>query len=178
MKQPQQPLAAGKFTTVYGVKGWLKVYSFTEPKENLFSYRPWWIKDAGVWRILEIDAHKYHQQSLVVHVKGLDDRDLARKLCQQEIFIEQSEIPSLGDGDEYYWHQLIGLRVIAQVDGGEKDLGVVVEMMETGANDVLVVAGDDLSIDRRQRLIPYVDQFLIAIDLLAGEMRVDWDPEF
>lgn len=177
MAQPADPLVVGKITTVFGVKGWVKIYSFTEPADNLFSYRPWWIKSAQGWRVLEVEDSRSHHNGLVAKFKGVDDRDLARTLCQSDIHIEKALLPELQTGD-HYWHQLLGLKVIAHYDGAEQVLGAVKEMMETGANDVLVVVGSGDSIDRRERLIPYVDQVVLEIDPSAGVIRVDWDPEF
>lgn len=171
------PLVVGKITTVYGVKGWVKVHSFTQPADNIFDYRPWWINTAQGWRELQIDQHRLHQHSFVVHVKGIDDRDAARLLCQLDIAVEKSQLHGLEDG-EYYWHQLIGLGVVSHYQGKEYRLGSVKEMLETGANDVFVVQGDSDSIDTQERLIPYVDQFVTKIDLQAQKVVVDWDPEF
>ena len=86
-----------------------------------------------------------------------------------------SELP---DG-EYYWYQLIGLKVIAKTADAELLLGSVSEMMETGANDVMVVRPIEGSLDDRERLIPYVPElYVVGVDLSTGEIRVDWDPEF
>jgi 16S rRNA processing protein RimM len=90
----------------------------------------------------------------------------------------KDQLPSLPVGD-YYWHQLIGLTVYTQVDGNEVELGDIASMMETGANDVVVVIATASSIDDQERLIPYlVDQFVLKIDLEGNRMDVDWDPEF
>ena len=92
--------------------------------------------------------------------------------------MQRDQLPELAPG-EYYWHQLQGLRVISDYEGNHFRLGVVERLLETGANDVLVVRGGSDSIDRRERLIPYVPgQYVKAVDLAAGEMRVEWDPEF
>ena len=110
---------------------------------------------------------------------GIDDRDLAAQYTAADIAVERELLPELDDG-EYYWSQLEGLVVFSQFDGGERQrLGVISKLMETGANDVLVVVADAQSIDQRERLIPYVpEQFVLSVDLEAGEMLVDWDPEF
>ena len=87
-------------------------------------------------------------------------------------------MPALDEG-EYYWDQLQGLAVYTQFNGERQRLGVVSKLFETGANDVLVVLGDAQSIDQRERLVPYVPgQFVLSVDLQAGEILVDWDPEF
>ncbi len=168
----------GRITTVYGVKGWVKIHSSTEPRENILQYQPWWLKTSHGVKAVEIDEGHQHGQGLVAHIKGVDDRDQARAFCQVDIAIERDQLPALED-DEFYWHQLEGLTVISEFEGGEYNLGRVVKLIETGANDVLVVKGSANSLDRKERLVPYVPgQFIKSIDLDAGEMRVDWDPEF
>ena len=116
--------------------------------------------------------------AFVAHIVGVDDRDLALQYTAADIAIERDLLPELDDG-EYYWSQLEGLVVFTQFDGKRQRLGTISKIMETGANDVLVVAADVESIDKRERLIPYVpEQFVVDVDLDAGEMLVDWDPEF
>ena len=168
----------GRITTVYGVKGWVKIHSNTEPRENILQYQPWWLKTRHGVKPVEIDAGRQHGQGIVAHIVGVDDRDKAREYCQIDIAVERDQLPALED-DEYYWHQLEGLTVISEFDGNEYNLGEVSKLIETGANDVLVVKGKETSLDRNERLLPYVPgQFIKSIDLDAGEIRVDWDPEF
>ena len=94
------------------------------------------------------------------------------------VAIERSQLPDLSDGD-YYWDQLIGLSVVSYFSKEPQHLGQVSKMLETGANDVLVVAPTDDSIDDRERLIPYVpDMYVCKVDLASATMDVDWDPEF
>lgn len=168
----------GRLTAVYGIKGWLKVHSYTEPAENLFEYQPWLLKTPHGIKQVEIDEVRPHGDAFVVHLVGVDDRDQAAAYTAVDIAVNRDQLPEL-DAGEYYWSQLEGLRVITVFQGIEKDLGKVSKLFETGANDVLVVQGDDSSIDQKERLIPYVpDQFVLVIDLDKGEIRVDWDPEF
>lgn len=168
----------GRLTAVYGIKGWLKVHSYTEPAENLFDYHPWLLKTAHGIKQVEIDEVRPHGNAFVVHLVGVDDRDEAAAFTAVDIAVNRDQLPELDEG-EYYWSQLEGLRVITEYQGIEKDLGKVVKLFETGANDVLVVQGDEGSVDQRERLIPYVpDQFVLSIDLDKREIKVDWDPEF
>lgn len=171
---PIDPVTVGRITTVHGVRGWVKVHSFTEPEDNIVSYRHWWLKMPEGWLQLEIDQHRGSAKGLLVHLKGVDDRDVARLYCQRDIVVEKAEMPELAAG-EYYWHQLEGLSVVT-TEGVR--LGRVDKLMETGANDVLVVVGDADSLDRQERLIPYVEQFVLDVDLNARQIEVDWDPEF
>ncbi len=174
MTAPAEPLAIGRLTTVFGVKGWLKVLSFTRPKENIFDYPDWWLKIDNGWQKLKIDQQQARGKDLLIHIEGVDDRDEARQFCRQDIYIEKAALPQL-PADEFYWHQLQGMGVTT-CDG--QYLGKITQLLETGANDVLVVKGDDRSIDRRERLIPYIDDVVLTIDAGAGEMTVDWDPSF
>ncbi|MFL0796528.1 MAG: ribosome maturation factor RimM [Cellvibrionaceae bacterium] len=171
-------VTVGRITSVHGVKGWVKVYSHTRPPENIFSYKQWFVKTKHGLKEVELDEGRKQGKHLVAHLKGIDDRDAAQLYCQADIGILRSQLPGLEEGD-YYWHQLEGLRVISDFDGKALDLGKVSRMMETGANDVLVVKGDEQSIDKGERLIPYVlDQFVTEVDLSEGQIRVEWDPEF
>ncbi len=168
----------GRITAVFGIQGWVKIHSYTEPQENLFGYGPWWLKTARGVKPVEIDESRPHGKGFVAHIKGVDDRDQAALYTGVAIAVEKQLLPEL-EGDDYYWHQLQGLRVISHWDGQEQDLGTVTRMLETGANDVLVVQGDAESIDQQERLIPYVpEHYIRQIDLSAGHIEVDWDPEF
>ena len=168
----------GRFSAVYGIKGWLKVYSYTDPIDRFFEYREYRVQRQGEWRPIEIAEGRQHGKGLVARVRGIDDRDLAAALVGCEIGVAASELPALPE-NEYYWRQLEGLRVLVNhPERGELVLGRVDHLLETGANDVLVVKGDEHSIDLRERLIPYIDQVVLAVDLAAQTLRVEWDPDF
>lgn len=168
----------GRITAVYGVKGWFKIHSYTEIAEDVFAYNPWWLKTAHGVKQVEVDEARPHGKGFVAHIKGIDDRDQAVQYTGIDIAVDRGLLPELDDG-EYYWSQLEGLVVVTVYDGKSQRLGKIDKLLETGANDVLVVAPDDQSIDQRERLIPYVpEQYVVAVDLAIGEMRVDWDPEF
>jgi 16S rRNA processing protein RimM len=165
----QEQVVVGKITGVFGVKGWLKVYSYTEPPENIFSYTPWMINLGGTWQSIKVLEHRMHGKGMVVHLEARDDRDQSQKLVGLEIAVRREQLPSSVPG-EYYWADLIGMNVVTQAG---VTLGRVEQLLETGANDVLVVSGD------RERLIPFViGEFVKEIDLKQGVIRVDWDPEF
>ncbi|MGB3609383.1 MAG: ribosome maturation factor RimM [Cellvibrio sp.] len=168
----------GRITAVYGVKGWVKIHSYTEIAEDVFAYNPWWLKTPHGVKQVEVDEARPHGKGFVAHIKGVDDRDQAMLITKIDIAVDRSQLPELDEG-EYYWSQLEGLAVITTYGGMSQRLGRVSKLLETGANDVLVVQPDDQSIDQRERLIPYVpDQFILRVDLGTREMQVDWDPEF
>ncbi|MCF7203350.1 ribosome maturation factor RimM [Pseudomonas oligotrophica] len=167
-------LVIGKIVSVHGVRGDVKVYSFTDPIENLLGYRNWTLRRGGEFRQAQLVKGRVQGNVLVATLKGLDDREVAREYADFEICVPRDELPALGEG-EYYWHQLQGLKVI---DTHGQLLGVVDHLLETGANDVLVVRPCAGSLDDRERLLPYIDQCVQQIDLVAGEMKVDWDADF
>jgi len=159
----------GKITSSYGIRGWVKVHSFTEPQTNIFDYAPWYLKQDGQWREYTLSEGRTHGKGVVAHLKNVDDRNQADLLRGIEIAVRREQLPEAEDG-EYYWLDLIGCQV-QNLDG--EDLGRVEEMMETGANDVLVVKGE------RERLIPYViDEVVKEVDLGQKLIRVDWPADF
>ncbi|WOG25624.1 ribosome maturation factor RimM [Endozoicomonas sp. 8E] len=176
--QPKQ-VVLGSITGVYGVKGWVKVYSHTHPMTNILNYKHWILRQDGRQQTIEVDQGRRQGKGLVAHIAGCDDRDIARQFTGAEILIAESELPPLAD-DEIYWHQLEGLEVkTADEAGKELLLGKASHLMETGANDVLVIKACKGSIDRRERLVPWLlDQVILEVNPEAGFIRIDWDPEF
>ena len=172
-------LVLGRIGQVYGVKGLVNVMSHTKPKEGILSYSNWWVKSGTKeWQSIKLLGGKPHGKGLVVQLDGCFDRDTAQSYCGADISIERSLLPVLDEGD-YYWHQLEGLRVISCASDTPVILGRVDHLMETGANDVLVVRACEGSIDDSERLIPYLmDRVIKKIDLNVGEIKVDWDSEY
>lgn len=165
----------GRILGVHGVQGWVKVYSYTDPMDNLQHYQPWHLKQGSHWKPVKVTGFRPQGKGLIAQIDGITDRDEAASLVGQDIGVPRDLLPTSGEG-EYYWRDLIGLRV-RHVDG--MDLGKVVRMLETGANDVLAVRGDSNSLDRRERLIPWLpDDVITEVNLAEGRMTVDWDPEF
>lgn len=159
----------GRISGLYGVKGWVKIYSHTRPKKNVLKYRPWFIQQEQAWVPRELEEGRSQGKGIVAKLLGCDDRDQAAELLERDIAVRRSQLPRPEQGS-YYWADLQGLRVLTR-EG--VDLGVVDYLFETGANDVLVVKGE------RERLLPLLmDQVVLEVDLDAGLMRVDWDPEF
>lgn len=170
-------LVVGRVGAPHGVRGWVKLHSFTEPREQLLEYQPLWIRRSGRWQLVELAEYRLIESGLLTRVDGVEDRDEAALLRNCDLGIARTQLPPLDEG-EYYWQQLIGLEVVSRFRGQTYRFGTVEELMETGANDVLVVQGNVDSLDLRRRLIPYQDQFLLNIDLSAGSIEVDWDPDF
>ncbi len=175
MTQNSQETVIGRITSVFGIKGWLKVYSYTDPKEGILSYPDWTLDLDGKRFPAKLEEGRRQGQAIVVRLRGVDDRDLALTYCGADVKVSTAELPDLPEG-EFYWFQLEGLDVVT-VDG--ECLGHVHHLKETGSNDVLVVRATPGSIDQRERLIPYLpDQVVREVDIAGHRMVVDWDPEF
>ncbi len=165
----QQQINVGKISGVFGIKGWVKVFSFTESRENILSYSPWLLKKDSETRLVTVIDGKLQGKAVVAQLDGVNDRDQAASFMGWDIYITPEQLPKVAK-DEYYWSDLIGLAV--ETDLGVQ-LGVVESLLETGANDVVIVKGE------RERVIPFLQgQTIMAIDLEAGRMVVDWDPDF
>ncbi len=180
MSNATEKAVMGKITSVYGVKGWVKVFSYTQPKENICQYKNWTLEGGSKNGAVTVLGCKAHGNGLVAQLKGCSDRDEAKQYCGSLISVPREELPELAQGD-YYWHQLQGLKVYASQpnEEGKVLLGQVDHLMETGSNDVLVVKQCKESLDGRERLIPYLpEQVVLAVDLEEGVIDVNWDPEF
>src|SRR3569833_689410 len=156
----QRVVIIGQIAGVFGVRGWMKIYSHTEPREAILRHRVWFIYRDGEWRPLELLAGRVHGKGIVAHLKDCDTPEQARAFIGCDIGVLRSALPALA-ADEYYWVDLEGLRVLTQ-EG--VDLGVVDHLLVFGANDVLVVRGE------RERLIPYIrGEVVSAVDLTGRD---------
>lgn len=163
-----QLIVLGKLAAPFGVRGWSKVTSYTEPPDGILNYKTWSVVKNGSARELTVLQGKPHGKFLVVKFDGIDDREEAGLLTHAEVMVSRDELPASDDG--YYWADLIGLKVVTT---DSTELGWVESLMETGANDVLVVNGD------RERLIPWIEnEVIVAVDLAGKCLTVDWDPDF
>ena len=156
----------GRISGLFGVKGWVKVYSYTEPREAVLDYDRWLLSGKNGWQEATVAEGQRHGKTVIVRITGYDDRDQAVGLIGTEIGVPRDELPE-ADSDHYYWSDLEGLSVVHR-DGTE--LGKVDHLLETGANDVMVVRGET------ERLVPFVmDKVVLGVDLAKGEIRVDWE---
>lgn len=159
----------GEISGVFGVKGWVKIFSFTERRENVLRYSPWLLSKNGETKSIKVLDGALQGRSVVAKLDGIEDRDQAAALMGWQIFISHGQLPKTA-ADEYYWSDLIGLEV-ENLEGVR--LGQVESLLETGANDVVIVKGE------RERAIPFLQgQSIIRIDLDARRMIVDWDADF
>ena len=159
----------GCFASAYGVRGWVRVNSYTTPKENLLNYPVWQTKHDKQIESIKISRSKFHSNQLIIKIDGCDDRETAKTYTNCPIMINRTELPTLPE-NEYYWTDLIGLSVITK-EG--INLGRVDSLIETGSNDVLIVIDEE-----QERLLPYTNQVIISINLADKIMVVDWDPDF
>jgi 16S rRNA processing protein RimM len=157
----------GHVSGVHGVQGWVRIHSLTEPREAIFEYQPWLLGESR--ESVRVLRHEGQGNRLIARLENAEDRDQAEALVAREIAVYRDQLPPL-PGDSYYWTDLVGLSVRLE-DGSP--LGTIERMLATGANDVMVVRGD------RERLIPFVPgPYVKKVDLAAGEVVVDWDPDF
>jgi len=168
-------VVVGKLLGPYGIKGWMKLYSHTEPMDNIASYSPLWIQREGAWQPIKLEHVQRHGKGLVTKVAGCDAREQVPAFTGCELAIKREQLPAL-QGDDFYWSELEGLKVV-NIDGD--CFGKVSHLFETGSNDVLVVNPTADSVDKQQRLIPWLLEDVVQeVDLTAGTITVDWDKDF
>ncbi|MFC3032393.1 ribosome maturation factor RimM [Pseudoalteromonas fenneropenaei] len=169
-------IVVGKLGAPYGIKGWLKVHSFTDDPEGIFDYSPWLIGQQGKWQTFEVVDWRRHNKGYIAKFAQINDRDEALAMTNVEIAVEEAQLPELPEG-EFYWRDLIGMSVVT--DKGY-DLGIVDDLMETGSNDVLVVkAHKKDAFGQAERLIPFLPETVIlAVEHTERKITVDWDPAF
>lgn len=158
-------VVVGRFGAPHGVKGWLSVLSYTEPLENIVSYRPWLVEHQGQWREVEVVRTRPHGRRILVELKGVADRNAAQRLVGCQIGVPDAALPPVGEG-EYYWKDLVGMAVVNEQ--GET-IGHVVELFATPANDVIVVRDGAAEV-----LIPFVHDVVTDVDVQGRQIRVDW----
>lgn len=161
-------ICVGHILGAQGIKGWVRVYSNTSPRENIVNYSPWLIELRQELKSVDVNG-RLQGRNVIARLNGIEDRNQAEALTGCRILIDSALIPRLQAGD-YYWSDLIGLAV-ESLQG--EPLGVVSSMLETGADDVMVLDGD------RERLIPFViDDIVREVDLDGQRLVVDWRPDY
>lgn len=171
MNDTEEYLPVGKISGAFGVKGWVKVYSFTEPRENILSYSPLYISRRGEWLKVNLTGGQRQGRTIVMGLENVTDRDQAAALTGTEIAIRRDQLEP-ADENEFYWADLIGLQVI---NTENESLGEVDHLLETGANDVLVVVSDN----EPGCLVPFVmEEVVHSVDLDNQVIRVDWQKDY
>jgi 16S rRNA processing protein RimM len=159
----------GKIVAAQGILGWVKVQTFTEYLDSLLDYDTWYVGNEQSWRPLQVLEADVHGKVLIAKLEGVADRTAAEKYKGQLIAVPRAELPQEEEG-EYYWSDLIGLPV--ENLAGEK-FGMVESLLETGANDVLVVKGE-----RGEILIPFIESVIREVSLKDKTIRVDWQADY
>ncbi|MCV2885587.1 ribosome maturation factor RimM [Aestuariibacter sp. AA17] len=174
MSHASDTLVIGKIGAPYGVKGWVKITSYTEELSGIFDYSPWVLGENG--KEYKVDHWRPHNKALIAKLVGVDNRDEAEAIKNLDIIIKAEQLPQL-EGDEYYWRDLVDMQVVT--DKGY-DLGVVKELFATGANDVMLVkARTNDAFGQKERMIPYLfDDVIKQVDMQTRTIKVDWDPGF
>ena len=157
-------MVLGKVGAPFGVRGWVKVFSYTDPPQGIASYAEWEVVRGTEVRRVTVLESKRAGQAIAVRLEGIDTREAAQLLVGAEVRVDRSELPAPGPG-QHYWHDLVGL---AAFNREGQALGRVVEVMEMPAHPVLVLQGE------RERLVPLVPDRLVAVDLEAGRVTLDW----
>ena len=161
-------ITLGHISGVHGVRGWVKIHSLTSPRAAIFDYQPWLLGDT--LESVRFSQAKEHGKKLIALFENVSDREQAERLVNREISVYRDQLPEPAEG-EFYWADLVGLSVV-HVDGTE--LGSVTRLMETGANDVLVVGHGG-----KEFLVPYVpEQYVKSVHIEDCIIVIDWDPEF
>ena len=160
----------GYVSGAFGVRGWIKLHTDTEYADSLFDYPVWWLGKPGkTWQPYTLVEGAVQSKNVVARLKGVDDRDQAFAIRGLTIAVPRDELPAAGE-NEYYWADLIGL-VVVNPQG--ETLGTIVDMMQTGAHDIMVVRGDT-----GEHLIPFVEPILLDIDQSARQVRVEWAADY
>lgn len=168
MPQPDT-LTLGKIVGVFGVKGWIKVFSHTEQRDAILDYSPWLLKVGTEWKAYKLKNGQAQGKSLIAQLEGVDSREQAELLVGCTIAIGRDQLKPLKQ-NEYYWADLIGLEVSTTTG---LHLGKVSDLFETGSNDVLVVEGE------RERLVPWIlGDVVKEVDITTKQIIIDWDPDF
>lgn len=170
----------GRISGVYGVRGQLKINSYADPRDSILKYKSLYWNYQGIWELMPLvkNSLQIKGSSIVVSIEGCCDRDLAKQYIKTDIAIKRSDLPKLKP-NEYYWIELEGLAVYSIYNNNKQYLGLVDYMMETGANDVLVVKASQNNQESKEYLIPYIlNRYVLSVDLAEKQIIVDWDPDF
>ncbi len=176
MSNTSELVVLGQLGAVYGVKGWLKIQSYTDEAEAIFDYSPWQVVKQGKEQTIRVEEWRRHNKGLIAKLENVDDRDQAHLMTGADIIIRSEQLPELPE-DEFYWRDLIGMTVV-NTDG--YNMGIVDQIMATASNDVMVVkANSNDAFGRSERLIPFIQsQYVESVDKEAKRIIVDWPSDF
>lgn len=175
MSELTNSIEIGKFGAVHGIKGWIRIHSYTDDAESIFEYKPLFMEFKGQRQEVNITEWKRQNKNFVAKIVGYDVREDVQALVGVSLFVDEALLPNLED--DFYWRDLIGCQV--NTDKGYH-LGKVVDMMETGSKDVLVVkANSNDAFGQKERLIPFIkQQVILNVDITTKTIEVNWEPDF
>ena len=166
---PGKLIVMGRILAPFGVKGWVKVETFSESPENLARHRSWWIGSEGDWRECRVAETERHGDRLVARLEGCENPEAAAAYRGREIAVPREALPPAG-ADEFYQADLVGLEVWNLID---ERLGTVTGLFNNGSHEVMRVAGEE-----GERLLPFIPQVVREVDMQAGRIRVDWGKDW
>ena len=200
---PSDAVEMGRIADAWGIKGWIKVHAYSASADALLAGSEWFLQppvapfDRGFTAFkgtirVEVKEIKPHADTLVALCDASPHRNAAESLKGARIFMSRSQFPQTSDPDEYYWVDLLGLRVVNREGVA---LGVVRDLMSTGPNSVLVIeytvaapvadlsgAGEPTApvaaSKQAERLIPFVAAYVDKVDRAAGVIPVDWQEDY
>lgn len=174
MSLASDTIVIGKIGAPFGVKGWVKITTYTDEIEGVFSYSPWLLGEAE--KEYTVDVWRTHNKGVVAKLIGVESRDDADSIKNLDVSIKAAQLPQLTD-DEYYWRDLVGMQVVTEAG---YNLGAVKELFETGSNDVMLIrANPNDAFGQKERMVPVLfDQVIKQVDMQARTIKVDWDPGF
>lgn len=164
----EQKVVLGCVGAPYGVRGWVKINSYTDPLTNILNYSEWFLKHQNKWIPLTVESAKPHGHGIIAKLAGIEDPETAKQYTNELIAINRELLPQPLP-NEYYWEDLIDLTVTT-LSG--ITLGQVIEVRNTGANDILIIQGD------KRHLVPFIDHVIQTVDLVNRSIIVDWDHDF
>jgi 16S rRNA processing protein RimM len=162
-----EKILIGKFGAPHGIKGAISIHSWTDPPDKIFSYHLWYICQDDTWKTLKTSLSS-RGKKLIATLEKVQDRDTAQTYTNTDIYIDKNQLPKLSSG-QYYWSELAGLKVMTSC---KSNLGKVAYVFNTGANDILAVQGE------RERLLPFISDTIVNVDMLNKTILVNWDPDF
>jgi len=157
----------GKVSSPHGIKGWVKIISYTDPIENILSYKEWFITNKGANKTFSIEDSRIQGKKIIVKLDGIENRDSAEDLKNKEILVSRIELPKL-EKNTFYWNDLLDLTVMDQKG---KQIGKVDSLFETGSNDVLVIVNEN----KERFLVPFImEEVIRKVDLAKEFISIDW----
>jgi len=165
-KQIEPLVILGKVIGHFGVRGWVKIFSYTKPKQAILEYKEISLKDEQQWKSIEIEEGKVHGKNILIKIKDIENHEGAEQFLGKYLGVSRENFPQLPDG-HYYWADLVGMEV-KDLTGNK--IGNISYMLETGANDVMVIENEN------EILIPFlIDRVVKSVDLKLNKIVVDWD---